>query len=128
MQTRAFDLEIDLPPTVDAPSIARGHVHTVARACPTAVRSDAELVVSELVTTALGYADEALPIRLRLRARPALCVEIEHLPAAAPDTERIPSVSSWSWGQDLVSTLADAWGVTARDGRMSAWAELRPDR
>jgi anti-sigma regulatory factor (Ser/Thr protein kinase) len=125
-------LETELPPTVAAPSIARRLVRAAGSDLSPRSLDDAQLLVSELVSNVLAYAGEPRPIQLRVRAHRMLSLEVEDASEAVEpsrtdrDPARRPHASLW--GRDLVATLADAWGVSARDGRSSAWVELRSDR
>jgi hypothetical protein len=125
-------LETRLPPTVVAPSMARRLVRAAGRGLSPRVLEDAQLLVSELVSNVLAYAREPRPLDLRIRTDHVLSLEVEEAPQGAElapagrDAAQRPHASLW--GRDLVASLADAWGVSARDGRSSAWAELRLDR
>jgi serine/threonine-protein kinase RsbW len=133
METQRDEIiETRLPPTVVAPSIARHVVRAAGRGLSPRVLEDAQLLVSELVSNVLAYAREPRPIDLRIRTVDVFSLEFEEAsqgldpaPAGRPPAER--AHPSW-WGRDIVATLADAWGVGSRDGRSSAWAELRLDR
>jgi hypothetical protein len=129
--------ETQLPPTVDAPSIARRSVRAAGKGLSPRVVEDAQLLVSELVSSVLTYAREPQPIHLRIRTSPVLSLEVEERPQpeGSPRADLIsPQPASGGmlgpplWGRDLVAALADSWGVLARDGRSAAWAELRLDR
>ena len=125
-------LETQLPPTRAAPSIARRAVRASGRGLPPRLSEDAQLLVSELVSNVLAYAREPRPIALRVRNGHVLSLEVEEVsqegePAPA-EGDAVTRPHASLWGRDLVSALADAWGVSARDGRSSAWAELRLDR
>lgn len=129
-------LQTQLPPTVAAPSLARSLVRSAGRGVSRPTLNDAQLLVSELVSNILAHASEPRPIRLRMsRTHRVLSLAVEeiprpvHAPSMRPDgpVDRTDAFSTYPspWGRDLVGALADAWGVTARDGRTSAWAELR---
>jgi anti-sigma regulatory factor (Ser/Thr protein kinase) len=124
--------ETQLPPTVEAPSIARRSVRAAGRGLSPRVVEDAQLLVSELVSNVLAYAREPHPIQLRIRTNHVLSLEVEEASQRAEPTSPRRVLGRWAgpslWGRDLVAALADSWGVIARDGRSSAWAELRLDR
>jgi hypothetical protein len=134
-------LETRLPATVAAPSLARRLVRSAGRGLPQQRLDDAQLLVSELVTSVQAYAGQPRPIHLRIRTSHVLSVEVEEIPedTTAQEAAAEPASSgrgrdgtrelhSAPWGRDLIATLADAYGVSARDGRSSAWVELRLDR
>jgi hypothetical protein len=132
-------LETRLPASVAAPSLARRLVRSAARGLPEQRLDDAQLLVSELVTSVQAYAGRPRPIHLRIRTSYVLSVEVEEIadqdasemaaepvsPDGARDgaNELVPALG----GRDLIATLADAWSVSARDGRSSAWVELQLD-
>jgi hypothetical protein len=133
-------LETRLPATVAAPSLARRLVRSAGLDLPERRLGDAQLLVSELVTGVQAYAGQPRPIQLRIRTRHVLSVEVEEIPEEIAEeavAEPAPSDRSRDgaqelhpvlWGRDLIATLADAWGVSSRNGRSSAWVELRLDR
>lgn len=132
---RADILDAELPPTVAAPSIARRLVRLAGSELSRRSLDDAQLLVSELVSNLLVAASEPHPIRLRIHAHGSLSLAVGELPVgsdAMPSAVRPASIAKtvpddFPWGYGLVWALADAWGVSARDGRTSAWAELRLD-
>lgn len=132
-------LDAELPPTVAAPSIARRLVRSAGRDLSQRSLEDAQLLVSEMVSNVLASAGEPRPMQLRIQAHGVLSMAVEEVAvgvgevssATEPspierDAANVPPATPW--GRDLVATVADAWGIGARDGRTSAWAELRPDR
>lgn len=131
-------LNAELPPTVVAPSIARRLVRSAGSELSRRSLDDAQLLVSELVSNLLVAASEPHPMHLRIHAHGSLSLAVEELPigsdampsAVGPASiaKAVPDdLSAFPWGCGLVPALADAWGVSARDGRTSAWAELRLD-
>lgn len=132
-------LQTQLPPTVAAPSLARSLVRSAGSSLSPSLLDDAQLLVSEVVSNLLAHASEPHPIQLRMmRTHRMVSLEVEeipqsvHAPSIRPggtmDRNDASGPHPSPWGRDLVATLADAWGVSARDGRTSAWAELRLDR
>jgi anti-sigma regulatory factor (Ser/Thr protein kinase) len=133
-------LETRLPATVNAPSLARHLVRSAGLELSGPRLNDAQLLVSELVTGVQAYAGQPRPIHLRIRTSHVLSVEVEEIPEGIPEDATVAPASSDPpgdgvqgphpavWGRDLIATLADAWGVSRRNGRSSAWVELRLDR
>ncbi|MEO8293474.1 MAG: hypothetical protein ABI635_10090 [Actinomycetota bacterium] len=133
---RADILDAELPPTVAAPSIARGLVRSAGSELSRRSLEDAQLLVSELVSNLLVAAIEPHPLHLRMQTHGSLSLAVEELPLGTdvmnsavrpgPIARTVTDPpSTFPWGCGLVAALADAWGVSARDGRTSAWAELR---
>jgi serine phosphatase RsbU (regulator of sigma subunit)/anti-sigma regulatory factor (Ser/Thr protein kinase) len=89
---------------------------------------DAMVVVSELVTNAVVHAGTDVELVCRLEETDSIVVEVaDHHPSRAPrDNNAEPAHETPEFGRGLrlVSTLAEAWGVTYRTGTKTVWARL----
>jgi serine phosphatase RsbU (regulator of sigma subunit)/anti-sigma regulatory factor (Ser/Thr protein kinase) len=89
---------------------------------------DAMVVVSELVTNAVVHAGTDVELVCRLEDTDSIVVEVaDHHPSRAPrDNSVEPAYETPEFGRGLrlVSTLAEAWGVTYRTGTKTVWARL----
>ncbi|MCX5234108.1 SpoIIE family protein phosphatase [Streptomyces prunicolor] len=89
---------------------------------------DAMVVVSELVTNAVVHAGTDVELVCRLEDTDSIVVEVaDHHPSRAPrDNSAEPAYETPEFGRGLrlVSTLAEAWGVTYRTGTKTVWARL----
>jgi anti-sigma regulatory factor (Ser/Thr protein kinase) len=95
--------KFQLPPDATAPSVAREAVSRWLRDCRRTVRTDAESVVSELVTRALKHG--APPIELSISTRDGRArIEVSD---ARTDGRRPPRDP---WSQRIIAGLA-RWGV-----------------
>nr|WSY55007.1 SpoIIE family protein phosphatase [Streptomyces sp. NBC_00886] len=92
---------------------------------------DAMVVVSELVTNAVVHAGTDVELVCRLEDTDSVVVEVaDHHPSRAPrDNSAEPAYETPEFGRGLrlVSTLAEAWGVTYRTGTKTVWARLTAD-
>ncbi|WTX18342.1 PAS domain-containing SpoIIE family protein phosphatase/ATP-binding protein [Streptomyces sp. NBC_00005] len=80
-----------------------------------------ELVVSELVTNAIRYAEP--PIRLRLLRDARLTCEVADASSTAPRLRHARSMDEGGRGLFLVAQLTDRWGARYTAGGKIIWAE-----
>ncbi|MFJ9817351.1 SpoIIE family protein phosphatase [Streptomyces sp. NPDC101151] len=80
-----------------------------------------ELIVSELVTNAVRYADS--PIRLRLLRDARLTCEVADASSTAPRLRHARSTDEGGRGLFLVAQLAHRWGARYTDEGKIIWAE-----
>ncbi|MFI2435844.1 SpoIIE family protein phosphatase [Streptomyces sp. NPDC018693] len=86
-----------------------------------------ELIVSELVTNAIRYAEA--PIQLRLIHDTALICEVSDASSTAPHARRARALDEGGRGLFLVGQLADRWGTRHTPNGKTIWAEQpRPVR
>ncbi|MER7834676.1 SpoIIE family protein phosphatase [Streptomyces sp. NPDC096040] len=86
-----------------------------------------ELIVSELVTNAIRYAEP--PIRLRLLHDSRLTCEVADASSTAPRLRHARSTDEGGRGLYLVAQLAHRWGARYTGEGKIIWAELElPDR
>lgn len=119
---------IDLPPEPSAVVLARKFVAEHAGSLSPALREDAELLVSELVSNAIMHGQPAITLRLNADL-PGIGVEVSDrgdylpsLPDRAPDPRQ-----AGGRGLRLVDALATSWGVTPSEpppGK-TVWFEIR---
>jgi hypothetical protein len=116
---------ISCPPTRYAPSQARG---LVARACDawqlTAIRGDAELVVSELCGNATRHAGTSMDVVVH-RTGNHLYVEVHDRSSELPVARRPQAVEDSGRGLILVDALAATWGSARTATGKVVWAALR---
>ena len=82
-----------------------------------------ELVVSELVTNAIRYAEP--PIRLRLIRDARLTCEVADASSTAPRLRHARSMDEGGRGLFLVAQLTDRWGARYTAGGKIIWAEQK---
>lgn len=97
---------------------------------------DSVLIASELVTNAVVHAGTTVEMLLRLEGaageeQPALVIEVsDHHPSrevrSDPDDHQ-DGAPEYGRGLRLVSTLAEAWGITYRTGLKTVWTRLPLD-
>ncbi|MEV7991265.1 SpoIIE family protein phosphatase [Streptomyces sp. NPDC086077] len=80
-----------------------------------------ELIVSELVTNAIRYAEP--PIQLRLIRDRTLSVEVSDGSSAAPHLRHARTTDEGGRGLLLVSQFAQRWGTRYEDRGKTIWAE-----
>ncbi|MFF2384390.1 SpoIIE family protein phosphatase [Streptomyces sp. NPDC058108] len=80
-----------------------------------------ELIVSELVTNAIRYAEP--PVRLRLIHDRTLTCEVSDSSSAAPHLRHARTTDEGGRGLLLVSQFAQRWGTRYEDRGKTIWAE-----
>ncbi|MFF2999405.1 SpoIIE family protein phosphatase [Streptomyces sp. NPDC057950] len=80
-----------------------------------------ELIVSELVTNAIRYAEP--PVRLRLIYDRTLTCEVSDSSSAAPHLRHARTTDEGGRGLLLVSEFAQRWGTRYEDRGKTIWAE-----
>lgn len=80
-----------------------------------------ELIVSELVTNAIRYAEA--PIQLRLIRNAALICEVSDASSTAPHARRARVLDEGGRGLFLVGQLAERWGTRHTPTGKTIWAE-----
>lgn len=117
--------QLDVAAGPEGVRAARRTTAAALRGYPTAVVTDAELVVTELVTNALLHG--LPPVTLRLGGDGGCVrIEVEDAGTALPLRMRRSNESMTGRGLDLVATLAKSWGVSpSRSGKI-VWVELVP--
>lgn len=97
---------------------------------------DSALIASELVTNAVVHAGTTVEVLVRLEGAagdepPALVIEVsDHHPSREvrndPDDHQ-DGLPEYGRGLRLVSSLAEAWGITYRTGLKTVWTRLPLD-
>ncbi|MDA8297318.1 MAG: ATP-binding protein [Actinomycetota bacterium] len=85
-------------------------------------RESVELMVSELATNAMRYADGVFSVRVSLR--PRLRVEVRDASDALPVLKATTSESPGGRGLQIVNQLAANWGIERLDSGKVVWFEL----
>ncbi|WP_225823686.1 SpoIIE family protein phosphatase [Streptomyces naphthomycinicus] len=80
-----------------------------------------ELIVSELVTNAIRYAEP--PVRLRLIRDRTLSIEVSDGSSAVPHVRHARTTDEGGRGLLLVSEFAQRWGTRYEDRGKTVWAE-----
>lgn len=120
--------QIGLPAGSRAPGAARSHVgHHLRGQAPRRVITDAQLVVSELVTNSLEHAgmirDDLLGLTIEL-GHGVVRLEVEDPGSRGEIVPRGPDlVTGGGFGLNVVVAVAARWGVI-RDRTTRVWAEL----
>ena len=120
---------LQLNKDLDAPATARRFVADEAACLPAEVVSDAELLVSELVTNAVVHGRSAITLRVNVDP-PGIGVAVHDRGEDTVEVTPEPPDPETSGGRGLliVRTLATAWGVTPSDpppGK-TVWFRLEP--
>jgi anti-sigma regulatory factor (Ser/Thr protein kinase) len=122
-------LSLELPALPASVAEARSALDSFA-GIPDAVRQDARLLLSELVTNSIRHAglDTTRSIRLELAVeRSSLRVDVidEGLGFGTASSGHHDPTGP-GWGLALVARIADRWGVVEGDGVTTVWFELGP--
>jgi PAS domain S-box-containing protein len=113
--------DVPLDPSAVAEIRARATRQVVAWGLGEGLAMTTELVVSELVTNAIRYAEP--PIRLRLIRDARLTCEVADASSTAPRLRHARSMDEGGRGLFLVAQLTDRWGARyTADGKI-IWAE-----
>jgi anti-sigma regulatory factor (Ser/Thr protein kinase) len=109
-------LRLALPPDSAAPGLARHFVNDQAAAFPADVVTDAELLVSELVSNAVLHGSPAITLLLALDP-PCIEVSVQDEGDTVPSTNVQAPPPSRPSGRGLliVDQLSTCWGVTPTD-------------
>jgi anti-sigma regulatory factor (Ser/Thr protein kinase) len=87
--------------------------------------SDAELLISELVTIAVVHSAERSDVVLTLADEDdVLRVEVRDAGAWFEAERTTADEAARTWGIRLLDRIADRWGIERREGRTLAWFEI----
>ena len=117
------ELRVELPPTTEAPSLARKALEDLNGSLDPAVLSDVRLLVSELVTNGVKYGGDG-PVRLEIHAGPQR-VRAEIIDQGVGFTPKVRDDDLdkvGGWGLHLVENLTDRWGT--HEGSTHVWFEI----
>lgn len=121
-QPGPHERSLRLPPSVEAPGLARRMLREVCATRP-ALYDDAALLVTELVSNAVRHAGTDVVVRAYL-ATDVLRLEVID-GSRRPVRARVAAHSEEGGrGLVLVDALADRWGVDARSDGKQVWVEL----
>jgi anti-sigma regulatory factor (Ser/Thr protein kinase) len=116
-------LDVELPRTVRAPAVAREAMRELCRDLIEGdMLTDAELLVSELVTNALRHGDGRIVLRGALDADKLMVEVIDEGGGFEHELRRRDFDDVGGWGLGLVEDLASRWGV--HEGTTHVWFEL----
>jgi anti-sigma regulatory factor (Ser/Thr protein kinase) len=124
------EIDVGLPRSVEAPTLARRELARLNRALSPARLSEARLLVSELVTNALMHARRGGEIRLvvAIVANERLRIEVHDLGPgfARPRPPTRPHAGQeHGRGLYLIDQLAERWGSARTRSGHCVWLELR---
>ncbi|WP_328421692.1 SpoIIE family protein phosphatase [Streptomyces sp. NBC_00443] len=118
-QIVSWDVPVDPAAVADIRARATRHVTDFWGLAELAMTT--ELIVSELVTNAIRYAEP--PIRLRLLCDTRLTCEVADGSSTAPRLRHARSMDEGGRGLFLVAQLAHRWGARYTAGGKIIWAE-----
>jgi anti-sigma regulatory factor (Ser/Thr protein kinase) len=105
-----------LQPRVDAPGQARRHLEQTCQHLPPTVRSDACLILSEIVTNAVVHARTMITIAIECDHN-AVAVAVTDNSSEAPQRKHHDDLDESGRGLLLIEELATSWGYdTSSDG------------
>jgi anti-sigma regulatory factor (Ser/Thr protein kinase) len=119
--------ELLVNPGLDGVRAARRLTSATLRNLPGELSSDAELVVTELVTNAVLHGEPPISFRLRGR-RDRVRVEVVDAGHSMPLRGRGSTEGMTGRGLAVVESLTTAWGVEPADDGKVVWAELGKPR
>jgi anti-sigma regulatory factor (Ser/Thr protein kinase) len=119
--------ELLVNPGLDGVRAARRLTSATLRNLPGELSSDAELVVTELVTNAVLHGEPPICFRLRGR-RGRVRIEVEDAGHSMPLRGRGSAEGMTGRGLAVVESLTTAWGVEPADEGKAVWAELGKPR
>jgi serine phosphatase RsbU (regulator of sigma subunit)/anti-sigma regulatory factor (Ser/Thr protein kinase) len=121
------EIRVRLPGNVDAVPLARRAIEELEPGLERALAANLRLLVSELVTNSIRYADAPATAAVELHGavfRDRVRVEVTDDGPGFEPRPREPDADSRSgWGLYLVDQLADRWGVTSGETG-GAWFEI----
>jgi serine phosphatase RsbU (regulator of sigma subunit)/integral membrane sensor domain MASE1/anti-sigma regulatory factor (Ser/Thr protein kinase) len=121
------EIRLTLPGNVDAVPLARRAIEELEPGLERALSANLRLLVSELVTNSIRYADAPATAAVELHGavfRDRVRVEVTDDGPGFEARPRTPDADSRSgWGLYLVDQLADRWGVTSGETG-GAWFEI----
>ena len=116
---------LQLPRDEAAPARARAAVDGLGEAIDCVACSNAQLLVSELVTNAVLYgAGDTVRLFLSPDGRGGLRCEVVDEGSGFVPVARPAHRQTGGWGLQLVERIADRWGVSR--GSTHVWFELEP--
>ena len=121
-------LDVDIPRSLRAPTLARRAVEEMGPAIDPTIRPDVVLLVSELVTNSVKYGAPEGSVRLQIDAPAPRKLRVEVVNQGTPFTPVArdrPKTDVGGWGLHLVEELTDRWGVHA--GSTHVWFEIDRD-
>ena len=121
-------LELRLPAQPSALFLARAAVLAVGSGLPKSVVSDAELLMSELVSNVIRHAKQGPPEIVIVRVERGDSVRVEVIdqgPVFEANPQESGPGSDGEWGLFLVHAVATAWGIEPEGAGKKVWFEVR---
>jgi anti-sigma regulatory factor (Ser/Thr protein kinase) len=119
--------ELQVNPGLDGVRAARRLTSATLQSLPDGLASDAELVVTELVTNAVLHGEP--PISLRVRGkRDRVRIEVIDAGRLMPLQGRGSTEGMTGRGLAVVASLTSAWGIEPSEGGKVVWAEIGKPR
>jgi anti-sigma regulatory factor (Ser/Thr protein kinase) len=116
-------LDVELPRTVRAPAMARAAVRDLCDGDVVGdMLTDAELLVSELVTNALRHGDGQITLRGAVDDDTLMVEVIDEGGGFEHELRRRNFDDVGGWGLGVVDDLASPWGV--HEGTTHVWFEI----
>ncbi len=116
--------EIDLPPSLESPRLARRFIEATLEGWGCAGLLDTvTLLVSEVVGNAVRHAGSGVELIVRL-GPDRLRVEVSDRSTLVPHRREAAEGDLGGRGSGLIELLADAWGITGRPDGKTVWFEL----
>src|SRR5690349_9140027 len=110
----------DLPRSPESARTARELVNTHTTTLAPQQRTDAALMVSELVTNALRHGVGTISLRIDVEPR-GVRIEVSDQGMVAVGPSPTPGAHG-GWGLRIIEQLADDWGI--REGSTRVWFRL----
>lgn len=116
-------LRLEIPRDPEAPAVARSALNQLPHAIGPELRTDAELLLSELVTNSVLHGSgEHVVVLIDPEPAGRLRCEVVDAGEGFVPRGRDHDQAIGGWGLDLVDRLAESWGV--REGSTHVWFEL----
>jgi two-component sensor histidine kinase len=119
-------LMLRLPESLTAASVARRAVDVIGYSVPAAVREDAHLVVSELVTNGLRHGQGGVTLSLAVSAEGRMTGEVVDEGDGFEVPPVPPAPGHGGLGLTMVAALAETWGV--QRGTTRVWFAMPAER
>lgn len=124
------DLQIDLPHSPLAPSLARQALDTLSGPIDAECMDDLRLLVSEVVTNSVRHAPPGAKGLIQLTimtTQESVRAEIRDSGPGftfVPRSRRFNIDQVSGWGLDIVRRVAESWGIS-NEGGVCVWFEIR---
>lgn len=118
----------ELPGEARSAARARRFLRAFLRSCDALAYSDgAELVLTELVANAALHAKTKISVSAQLE-QGRLRLEVSDASERRPSPRSYSEEATTGRGLTLIEALATSWGIEARPGGKTVWAEMSVDQ